>query len=91
MSWDDFLKHFDGIDVCIIPSNLGDIKLDVIEEYSVCGSIVGCIIGIKLFSTIIYFLINILVGTIKYWLCCCGLYHLWCAKSTKVQAAALDV
>ena len=60
MSWDDFLKHFDGIDVCIIPSNLGDIKLDVIEEYSICGSFVGCIIGMKLYQYffIIFFIEN---------------------------------
>lgn len=58
MSWNDFLKHFDGIDVCIIPSNLGDIKLDVIEEYSVFGSFIGCIIGkIILFYFILFYVI----------------------------------
>lgn len=45
MSWEDFKKHFQSIDVCIVPTNLGDIKLDVIEEYSVFGPFVGCIIG----------------------------------------------
>jgi len=45
MSWDDFLKNFDGIDVCFVNRDLGRVQLDVIEEYSVFGPFVGCIIG----------------------------------------------
>jgi hypothetical protein len=45
MSWDDFRKHFVAVDVCIVPTDLGDIKLDVLEEYSVFGPFVGCLIG----------------------------------------------
>ena len=48
MSWDDFAKHFSSIDACIVPTNLGDIKLEVIEEYSVFGPLVGCLIGLLL-------------------------------------------
>jgi len=73
MSWDDFLKNFDGIDVCFVNRDLGRVQLDVIEEYSVFGPFVGCIIG-----------------TLKYWICCSGVYHLWCAKSAEKQANSFD-
>jgi calpain-15 len=45
MSWDDFLKHFDGIDVCYIQRDMSSLKLDIIEEAHVCGAFVGCIVG----------------------------------------------
>lgn len=45
MGWDDFLQHFDGIDVCFVDRDMGSIRLDVKEEFSVCGAFMGCIIG----------------------------------------------
>jgi calpain-15 len=45
MCWDDFLKHFDGIDVCYIQRDMGSLKLDIIEEAHVCGALVGCVLG----------------------------------------------
>jgi hypothetical protein len=45
MSWDDFLKHFDMIDVCYIQRDMSSLKLDIIEEAHVCGAFVGCFIG----------------------------------------------
>lgn len=45
MSWDDFLKNFDTIDVCYVRRNLRNLQLDVIEECSVFGACVGCLWG----------------------------------------------
>ena len=45
MSWDDFLRHFDGIDVCFVNRDMSSLRLDVKEEFSVCGAFVGCIVG----------------------------------------------
>jgi hypothetical protein len=65
MSWDDFIQHFDGIDVCYRSRDMDDIQLDLKEDLGVFGPTIGCIFGCT-----------------KYWLCCCGFYHLWCAKSS---------
>ena len=69
MSWDDFLKHFDGVDVCFAARDMSDLQLHVNEDFNVLGPLIGCIIG-----------------TIKYWFCCCGCYLLWCSRSSKAAA-----
>jgi hypothetical protein len=72
MAWDDFLKYFDGIDVCCRSRDFDDVNLDLLEDWGVLGPFFGCIFG-----------------CIKYWFCCCGLYHLWCSKSSsKVNTLA---
>ena len=45
MSWTDFLRYFDGIDVCFVERDMGSVKLDVKEDFGLCGAFVGCIIG----------------------------------------------
>ncbi|CAE7494838.1 Capn15 [Symbiodinium microadriaticum] len=73
MSWDDFLRHFNNIDVCFVQRDMSSVRMDVMEEFGICGAFVGCI-----------------VGTLKYWFCCFGLYYLWCAKSSTKQAKEMD-
>jgi hypothetical protein len=45
MSWNDFLKYFDGVDVCVLSNDLDDIEMDLKEDYGIFGPILGCIIG----------------------------------------------
>ncbi len=73
MSWDDFLKYFCQVDVCMTTSNtMNDLQLDTCEDFGKCGGFLGCV-----------------VGCIKYWLCCVGFYKLWrntCCLSEQAQA-----
>jgi calpain-15 len=63
ISWEDFLKYFDGIDVCLTSSGMQDLSLHVYEGAGVFGPFLGCV-----------------VGCFTYWLCCCGLFKLWCSR-----------
>ena len=46
MSWKDFLRHFDGVDVCCRSRDFDDIQLDLNEDWGICGPLLGCIFGI---------------------------------------------
>jgi hypothetical protein len=52
MSWDDFLRHFRGVDVCYTKRDLSNLHLDAKEEYGCWGPLVGCIVGK---SSILYY------------------------------------
>jgi hypothetical protein len=73
ISWDDFLKYFVQVDVCMTTSNtMTDLQLDTCEDFGKCGGVVGCV-----------------TGCIQYWMCCVGLYKLWwnnCCMSAATQA-----
>lgn len=45
MSWDDFLQHFRGVDVCYTKRDLSNLHMDAKEEYGCLGPFVGCIVG----------------------------------------------
>ena len=45
MSWEDFVEHFDNIDVCLRTSGIDDLALDVKEELGTMGPCVGCLCG----------------------------------------------
>lgn len=47
MSWGDFLKYFDGIDVCCRSRDMDDIQLDLYEDFGILGPFFGCIYGIS--------------------------------------------
>ena len=65
MSWNDFLKYFSSIDVCIMSCGMQDLTYHVYEDAGGCGPFIGCI-----------------VGCFTYWICCCGLYKLWCSRTS---------
>ena len=45
MPWEDFVEHFNNIDVCLRTSGLDDLALDVKEEMGAVGPCVGCLCG----------------------------------------------
>ena len=45
MSWEDFLKHYDGVDVCCRSRDFDDINLDLNEDFGILGPFFGCIFG----------------------------------------------
>lgn len=45
MSWDDFLKYYDGIDVCCRSRDMDDIQIDLNEDWGMFGPFFGCIYG----------------------------------------------
>jgi calpain-15 len=45
MNWKDFLYHFRQISVCYTKRDLSRVRLDVIEEFDVCGPTAGCVYG----------------------------------------------
>ena len=45
MAWDDFLKYFDGVDVCCRSRDFDDINLDLYEDCGVFGPFGGGIFG----------------------------------------------
>lgn len=59
MSWDDFQKYFDTVDVCYLERTINSIELDVIDEYGGLGPFFGCILGV--FSSGILLLHTILL------------------------------
>ena len=63
ISWEDFLKYFSTVDVCLTSSGMQDLSLHVYEGASFFGPFIGCV-----------------VGCFTYWVCCCGLYKLWCSR-----------
>jgi hypothetical protein len=74
MSWDDFLKYFSSVDVCITSQGLQELSYHVYEGAGFGGPCLGCI-----------------VGCFTYWICCCGLYKLWCSRSSRKTFAAENV
>lgn len=73
MSWEDFLKYFCQIDVCMTTNNtMTDLQLNTCEDWGKCGGFLGCV-----------------VGCMQYWLCCVGCYKLWwnnCCMSAETQS-----
>ena len=65
MSWEDFLKYFSSVDVCITSRGMQELRYHVYEEFSFFGPVLGCV-----------------VGCFTYWICCCGLYKLWCSRTS---------
>jgi hypothetical protein len=45
MSWSDFQRHFDSIDVLMLSRSLDDFQLDQMEDFGACGPTVGCCLG----------------------------------------------
>lgn len=45
MSWEDFLKFFDNVDVCFIDRGMNELFLDSHEHLGTCGPAVGCVKG----------------------------------------------
>ena len=45
MSWKDFCKYFDGIDVCVLSRGLNELRLNPRESMGVCGPALGCMLG----------------------------------------------
>ena len=45
ISWEDFQKHFDQIDICHRSIDVDDLYLDVHEDRGVCGACQGCVCG----------------------------------------------
>lgn len=45
MSWEDFLIHFRGVDVCYTKRDLSNLHLDAKEEFGCLGPFLGCIVG----------------------------------------------
>ena len=45
MSWGDFCKHFDSVDICVVSTGLDDLYLDVHEDCGCLGPTAGCITG----------------------------------------------
>uniref|UniRef100_A0A7S2DAF3 Calpain catalytic domain-containing protein n=1 Tax=Octactis speculum TaxID=3111310 RepID=A0A7S2DAF3_9STRA len=45
MSWDDFVKYFDVIDVCVRSAGIYDLRLDSCESKGFCGPFLGCCSG----------------------------------------------
>ncbi len=90
MSWEDFLKHYDGVDVCVLSNDMDDIELDLLEDFGVFGPCLGCVIGLKRNSdkAILSNLTFAFAGCLKYWLCCCGLYKLWCPRKSVVAPSS---
>jgi hypothetical protein len=48
MSWEDFMLHYDTIDVCYRSRDLDDLQLDLNEDFGIFGPTLGCVFGIKL-------------------------------------------
>ena len=65
---EDFVKYFDGVDVCFRGDGMADLALDVHEEMGLCGAFFGCVFGL-----------------LQYWVCCCGLYKLWCNRNSSAK------
>jgi len=63
MSWDDFCKNFNVIDVCVRTRGMNELMLTVHEEFGILGPTVGCVKGLA------YFLL-LCCGIYKMW---CGL------------------
>ena len=46
ISWEDFLKYFGQVDVCMTTSNtMNDLQLDTCEDFGKCGGFLGCVTG----------------------------------------------
>ena len=45
MAWDDFVKYFDCLDVCVLSKGLNELRLDPREDVGVCGPFFGCVLG----------------------------------------------
>lgn len=97
MSWSDFQRHFDSIDVCMLSRSLDDFQLDEKEDLGTCGPTVGCCLGtcllpissiasVFVFKTTLFFI----AGCGRYWLCCCGVYKLWCSRDSSLKEAAVS-
>lgn len=52
MSWSDFIKYFNGVDVCYHESDLSSLSLNIYESFNICGPFIGCLIG--LYSNLIF-------------------------------------
>ena len=49
MSWEDFVKYFDGLDVCFRTQGMRELQFEVAEECGACGPFVGGLYGIGRF------------------------------------------
>jgi len=45
MSWEDFVKYFDSLDICVLSKGLNELRLNPREDCGVCGPTLGCILG----------------------------------------------
>lgn len=45
MSWGDFCKNFDSVDICVVSTGLDDLYLDIHEDCGCLGPTAGCITG----------------------------------------------
>jgi hypothetical protein len=77
MSWNDFVKYFNSVDVCYTQKDLSYLQLNIYESFNVFGPFIGCLIGESLFLSLV---LTSLPGCFKYWVCCFGFYYLWCLK-----------
>jgi hypothetical protein len=49
MSWNDFVKYFNSVDVCYTQKDLSYLQLNIYESFNVFGPFIGCLIGESLF------------------------------------------
>ena len=74
MHWDDFSKHFNGLDICNRSRGVRDLYLDLYEEDSCprhnIGPAKGCFFG-----------------CLKFWLCFAGCKALYCGKIADKKTA----
>lgn len=92
ISWEDFSKHFDTVDVCVTSTGLEDLQMTTCEDYGACmGPTIGCVYGVwcgaelQFLLFLLVYAVPFLVGCIQYWACCTGLYKLWCSRESKAD------
>jgi len=77
IEWNDFIKHYDLVDILFPQTSLGDLHINIHEEAPcsiVCGPVLGCMLGCT-----------------KFWCMCQGLVSLWCAKTSQQLKKEIDL
>ena len=64
--WDDFIQHFNIIDVLYPQTHISDLHITIHEEMGpTCGPVLGCVLGFS-----------------RFWCLCQGMYTLWFERSS---------
>jgi hypothetical protein len=45
MAWEDFVKHFDVVDVIFPNTNMDSMTITITEKYGYVGPLIGCVVG----------------------------------------------
>jgi hypothetical protein len=74
MLFDDFMKHFDAVDILDREVNIRDIVFTMEENNGVCcGPFLGC-----------------LNGCFRYWCMCAGISHLCCPHKSSEKTVKVN-